>query len=66
VLIRYRFARGAGYSILSSLAFSLFNRKPPEIQKQLDESHARFIAFQKKLDEGRSQSRPNSDRDTNR
>jgi hypothetical protein len=54
MLIRYRFARGAGYSILSSLAFSFFYRKPPDIQKQLDEGHARFMEFQKELDEGRS------------
>jgi hypothetical protein len=54
MLIRYRFARGAGYSILGSLAFALFNRKPPEIQKQLDESRVRIKEFQKKSDEGRS------------
>jgi hypothetical protein len=61
MLIRYRFARGAGYSILSSLAFALFCRKPPDIQKQLDDSHARIVEFQKKSDEGRSQSCSNSD-----
>jgi hypothetical protein len=53
-------ARGAGYSILSSLAFSVFYRRPPDIQKQLDEGHARFTEFQKKLDEGRRQSDPNA------
>jgi hypothetical protein len=53
MLIRYRFARGAGYSILGSIAFALFKRKPAEMQKQLDESLARFMEFQKKLDEGR-------------
>jgi hypothetical protein len=56
MLLRYRFARGAGYSILSSLAFSCFYRRPPDIQRQLDEGHARFTEFQKKLDEERSQS----------
>jgi hypothetical protein len=61
MLTRYRFARGTGYSILSSLAFALLNRKPPDIQKQLDESHARIVEFQKKSDERRSQSRSNSD-----
>jgi hypothetical protein len=60
MLIQYRFARGAGYSILSSLAFALFYRMPPEIKKQLDESHARFTEFQKELDERRNQSRPNA------
>jgi hypothetical protein len=47
MLMRYRFARGAGYSILRSLAFSLFYLKPPDIQKQLDESTSRFMEFQK-------------------
>jgi hypothetical protein len=61
MLLRYRFARGAGYSILSSLAFSVFYRKPPDIQKQLDEGHARFMEFQKELDERRSQSGRNAD-----
>jgi hypothetical protein len=61
MLTRYRFARGAGYSILSSLAFALFSRKPPDIQKQLEESHARIVEFQRKSDEGRSQSRSNSE-----
>jgi hypothetical protein len=60
MLISYRFTRGAGYSILSSLAFALFNRKPPEIQKLLHESDARFMELQTKLDERRNQSRPNS------
>ncbi len=42
VLVRYRLARAAGFSFLGCLAFSLFGRRPPEIQRLLDESQARL------------------------
>jgi hypothetical protein len=38
-----------------------FLPKAPDIQKQLDEGHARFMEFQKELDERRSQSGRNAD-----
>jgi hypothetical protein len=56
MLNRYRLVRGLGCSVFSSLLFALFRWNPPKIQKQLDESHARFVENQKKLDEGRKQS----------
>jgi hypothetical protein len=48
--------RSVGHTILTSLLFALLNWNPPQIQRQLDESIARFVEFQKKLDEGRSRS----------
>ena len=57
MLTRYRLARGASFAILDSLAFALFDRKPPEIQKQLEQSQARLREFRKRSDR-RHQSRP--------
>jgi hypothetical protein len=53
MLRRYRLSRSAGYSVGSSLGFAAFKWKPPEVRKQLDESRARFLELQKKLDESR-------------
>jgi hypothetical protein len=54
---RYRLARRLGSSVFSSLLFAIFRRNPPNIQRQLEESHVRFVEFQKKkLEEGRKQS----------
>jgi hypothetical protein len=59
MLDRYRLVRRLGCSVLSSLLFALFQLNPAKIQRQLDESHARFVEFQKKkLEEGRRLSGP--------
>jgi hypothetical protein len=50
MLTRYRIARNASFAIIDSLAFALFKRKPPEIQKQLERSQARLREFRKRLD----------------
>jgi len=47
VLVRYRLARAAGFSFLISLVFGLLGRRPPEIQRLLDESQAQLVEFRK-------------------
>ncbi len=48
MLIRYRIARGAGQSVLHSLAFALFKQSPTEIQLQTD---AQLVELQKRWNE---------------
>jgi len=52
-LIRYRLARRAGRSILKSLSFALFIRKPPDQIRTDDENRARLMEIKKRWDEGR-------------
>ena len=47
MLVRYRLARAAGFSFLISLVFALLGRRPPEIQRLLDESQAQLVEFRK-------------------
>jgi hypothetical protein len=54
---RYRISRRAGYSVLSSLAFAIFNRKPTAIRRRLDAGRARLVEFQARSDDGSRKSR---------
>jgi len=50
MLIRYRLARRSGHRVFNSLQFALFNRKPPKLQKQIDETGARLKELKRKWD----------------
>jgi hypothetical protein len=58
---RYRISRRAGYSVLSSLAFAIFNRKPPPLRRRLDAGQARLVEFQALSDDGSWKSRSGSE-----
>jgi hypothetical protein len=49
---RYRLARREGRSILDSLLFALFIRKPPEQERTDEENRARLMELKKRWDEG--------------
>jgi hypothetical protein len=51
MLIRYRLARRGDHGVLNSLRFALFNRRPPKLQKQTNESVARLKELKRKWDE---------------
>jgi hypothetical protein len=52
-LTRYCLARREGRSILDSLVFALFTRKPPEQERTDEENRARLMELKKRWDEGR-------------
>jgi len=51
-MIRYRLARREGRSILDSLLFALFIRKPPQQERTEEENRARLMELKKRWDEG--------------
>jgi hypothetical protein len=53
VRIRYQVARGAGHSILLSLAFALVKLRPSAVRRQIDdENRALIMDLKKTWDEG--------------
>jgi hypothetical protein len=54
---RYRISRRAGYSVLGSLAFAVFNRQPLPIRTRLDAGQERLVEFQARSDDASRKSR---------